>query len=320
MRAVRGFWSILLSFWAAMLFSAIYGIAGVCIVRIMSSEEAARQAARFFVSKYGGIIAGSACATLFLMSIFVLRIVPQLIDEIIQDIECQDSSYKYWRSRFSSPWLGLAQFATYFTGGYAIYSLLQFPVDDRSQLIFTLFTALQYAFGGFVGRKLWCIGHMLRSIGDLTPRRDLLEAEALPRLIYIVNVFTFLTIIMVLIHTYFHSRIQYSTEFAHLPVIEQLVYLPVVLAIPVLVLFNFYPRIVANRLYLKSIRDRKEWLSNKILRSGESEIATFKHVIDYQKYLNEEFRHRQRLALSELPVALAILIAIAVSIVRELTN
>jgi hypothetical protein len=250
------------------------------------------------------------------MSIFVLRLVPELIEDAIPDLEIEKTSYGYWKARFGSFPLGLAQFTTYFVGGFAIYSSLGFPGEKNSEFAFVVFTALQYAFGGFVGRKLWCLAHMLRSLEMVDPKDNLFETEALPRLIYIVNIFTFLTLVMTVVHTYCHANIEYSPPSELSSILPPLVYLPLVLATPVVVLFNFYPRMVVNRLYLKSIRQRKEWLARRMERSDEPEISKIKHTIDYEKYLNEEFRYRQRVALSELPVALTIVLAIIVAAVR----
>jgi len=93
-----------------------------------------------------------------------------------------------------------------------------------------------------------------------------------------------------------------------------------VLALPVVVLFKFYPRMVVNRLYLKSIRQRKQWLADQMAESEETEFAKHKHSIDYEKYLNEEFRYLQRVAQSELPVALTITVALVVTIARVLAS
>ncbi len=206
MRTMGGFWSVLLSFWAALLICAAYAGAGYLAISIFINVESALDALRFFIFDYGGLIAGTAGASLFLMSILVLRAIPELIEDAIEPSEISETPYGFWRARLQSPHLGLAQFATYFIGGFGIYSLFEFPVSQNVQLFFVAFTALQYAFGGFIGRKLWCVGHMLRSLENVTPQSNLLEIEALPRLIYLINIFTFLTLLMTVIHTYFHAR------------------------------------------------------------------------------------------------------------------
>lgn len=320
MGANRGFWSVLLSFWAALIFSIIYAALSFLVLWWIVGEDMAAEALRFFVLDYGGLITGTGCATLWFMSFLVLRFVPDLIEEAIPDSEIEGTDYAFWKRRFDSDFHGLAQFATYFIGGYAIYSLLNFPVPDGAQIVFTLFTALQFAFGGFVGRKIWCVGHMLRSLEDVSPREWLFDSDAFPRLIYLVNIFTFLVLLLTVVHTYVHSRIDYvaSSEFSVLA--QSLVYLPLVLAFPVLVLFNFYPRMVINRLYLKSIRLRKDSLAEKLIELDEPEMSKLKHKIDYEKYLNEEFRYRQKVALSELPVALTIVVAVLLTTVRVMAN
>jgi len=318
MQTRNGFWSVLFSFWAALLFCIIYAGIGYLAVRFQAGKDEAYFFIKFFVSGYCGLVTGTACATLFMMSIFALRIVSSLIEDAIPKHEIAKTGYPFWKARFESLPLGLAQFTTYFFGGFAIYSLLGFPIGSLGEFALVVFTSLQYAFGGFVGRKLWCVSHMLRSLETVTPKDDLLETEALPRLIYVVNIFTFLTLVMTAIHTYFHARIDYTSLSRLGDIILPIVYLPLVLAMPVVTLFNFYPRMVVNRLYLKSIRQRKEWLARKMERSDESDISKIKYTIDYEKYLNEEFRYRQRVALSELPVALSIILAVVAAAVRVL--
>jgi len=320
MRTSGGFWSVLFSFWAALLFCIAYAALGYFLLGARYDQSTASSTIQVFVYQYGGLVAGTACAALFLMSILVLRTVPNLIEQALPDEVSEQADYRFWKGRLLSGRLGLAQFGTYFLGGFGIYSLLEFPGEPIVHLFFAVFTALQYSCGGFIGRKLWCVGHLLRSIEHVDPKSDLLDTEAFPRLIYLVNIFTFLTLLMTVIHTYFHAKMDYvlSSELAVL--LAPLVYLPLVLALPVVVLFNFYPRMVVNRLYLKSIRQRKQWLADQMAGSDESEFAKHKHSIDYEKYLNEEFRYRQRVALSELPVALTITVALIVTIARVLAS
>ena len=320
MQTSGGFWSVLFSFWAALLFCIAYAAVGYFLLSARYDQGTASSTIQVFVYQYGGLVAGTACTALYLMSILVLRTVPDLIEQALPDEVSEQADYRFWKGRLLSGRLGLAQFGTYFVGGFGIYSLLEFPGEPIVHLFFAVFAALQYSCGGFIGRKLWCVGHLLRSIEHVDPKSDLLDTEAFPRLIYLVNIFTFLTLLMTVAHTYFHARMGYvlSSEFAVL--LAPLIYLPLVLALPVIVLFNFYPRMVVNRLYLKSIRQRKQWLADQMAEADESEFAKHKHSIDYEKYLNEEFRYRQRVALSELPVALTITVALVVTIARVLAS
>lgn len=320
MQTKGAFWSVLLSFWAALILSLGYAASAYLYLRYTVDETVALSTANYFVLGYGGLITGTACATLWLMSLLVLPLASTLIEDAVPAEEIEKTDFWYWKARFNSFHHGLAQFTTYFLGGFVIYTSLEFPVQEQAQTSLVLFTAFQFACGGFVGRKIWCIGHMLRSLEGVVPRDDLLESEALPKLIYLVNIFTFLVLLMTVVHTYFHVKIDFVSAHAASELMEPLVFLPLVLALPVLVLFNFYPRMVVNRLYLKSIRLKKDWLADKMSNLEEPEMAKLKHSVDYEKYLNEEFRYRQKVALSELPVALTIIVAILVTTARVLVN
>lgn len=255
MRATGNFWGVLLSFWLAVLFCAFYATVGYLFIRWSHGAPAADSVLQFFLFEYGGMVSGTACAALFLISTMVLQVIPKLIEDAVPAEQFESTAYVYWKERSLSFRLSLAQFSTYFFGGVAIYTILGFPVQVGQQWFFVVFTALQYSFGGIVGRKLWSIGHMLRSLEDVEPGEDLLENESLPKLIYIINIFTFLTLVMTVLHTYFHAQVTYSSHLADL--LKPLVYLPLILALPVVVLFNFYPRMVVNKLYLRSIRQKK---------------------------------------------------------------
>ncbi|MFT5798941.1 MAG: hypothetical protein ACI84R_003010 [Candidatus Azotimanducaceae bacterium] len=158
------------------------------------------------------------------MSLLVLRFVSTLIEDAVPVEEIEKTDFWYWKARFNSFHHGLAQFATYFLGGFAIYALLEFPVQEEAQTSLALFAAFQYSCGGFVGRKIWCIGHMLRSLETVDPRDDLLESEALPKLIYLVNIFTFLVLLMTVVHTYFHARIEFVSAHVASELVEPLVF------------------------------------------------------------------------------------------------
>ena len=107
-----------------------------------------------------------------------MRTVPELIERALPDEVAEQTDYRFWKGRLLSGRLGLSQFCTYFVGGFGIYSLLEFLGEPVVHLFFAVFTALQYSCGGFIGRKLWCVGHLLRSIEYVDPKRDHLNTEA----------------------------------------------------------------------------------------------------------------------------------------------
>ena len=123
MQTIGSFWSVLLSFWAAILFCAGYAFFGYLIIRAHADSELAGRTVRFFLFDYGGLIAGTACAALFLMSVLVLRMIPQLIEEAISSAQIKDTTYDSWKARFESSRLGIAQFASYFLGGYYTFRI-----------------------------------------------------------------------------------------------------------------------------------------------------------------------------------------------------
>lgn len=313
---VGAFWKVIYSFWAALSLTAMYGILGYIAFFTFEGSDSASSLIKFYIIDYSGLITGGACTTLFFLVILILGEFPNTISSNFSEKQLKYTQYSYWLKKSTSIIFGVLQFALYFLIGFSIYMLLEFPVPDSQKLYFTISTGVQFGMGGYVGRRLWCVGLMLKCLETVNPDRELFGNDDLPRLIYIVNIFTFLTFLMTGVHTYFHSIIEYenSTDLRYF--IEPMVYLPAILAFPVVILFNFYPRMVVNRIYIRSINQQRDYIYQKLKDAGEDEVTRLKYMIEYQKYMNEEFRYRQRVALSEVPIALTILVAIAAIALR----
>lgn len=99
---------MLLSFWAALLFCVAYATAGYFVLGLGYDQSTANSAILVFVYQYGGLIAGTACASLFLMSTLVLGAVPALIEQALPDSTTEQTDYRFWKERLQSGRLSVA--------------------------------------------------------------------------------------------------------------------------------------------------------------------------------------------------------------------
>ena len=83
-----------------------------------------------------------------------------------------------------------------------------------------------------------------------------------------------------------------------------------VLMTPVLLIFNFYPRIVLGKVYSQSIDAEIKNLRRRLRNKDISDFERMSYLIEFDKQARDELRYRLRLTLSDLPIGITILIMI----------
>jgi hypothetical protein len=86
--------------------------------------------------------------------------------------------------------------------------------------------------------------------------------------------------------------------------------LPGIIALPVLALFNYYPRTVVRRLYQQSIAHSLRGIRRKLKDQALSEYERHWYVVEYDKISRDELRYRLRMTLSDLPMAVTLALAL----------
>jgi len=92
--------------------------------------------------------------------------------------------------------------------------------------------------------------------------------------------------------------------------------LPAVVMTPVLVIFNFYPRMVLRRLYSRSIDSEVARLTANLRDEHLSEFEKKSYAIEYDKIERDELRNLLQLSLSDLPLGVTIVLMIIGLIVK----
>lgn len=259
----------------------------------------------------GGLIIG---ASLFVYS--SQGCVPKFIEVSFDAESLAKTKYAKQKARYLSRGRSM-RFATYFTlASSLIFYVCKFPFDGAAQYFLIAFGCIEYALGIYVGRKLYYIAKMLHAVGGVEITRDIFRQDALGSVVSYVNILSTLTVVFVYVHvkSYYNGPFQYPHGFAH--TLQFLLLLPAIVATPVIVVFNFYPRTVLRQLYSRSIKQDVDHLLEQLRRRNLSEYERLSYVVEYDALARDELKTRLQLSLSDLPIGLTIVLMVVALFVK----
>lgn len=203
-----------------------------------------------------------------------------------------------------------------FSANYAVIAVFifsycfKFPVSSFAQWFMIAFSSIEYALGVYVGRKLFYIAYMLNAISEIEIHTPILSDSKLNGVLTYVNVLSTLTVAFVYVITRSFHDSPLILGAGLTPDARLILMLPAFVAVPVLVLFNFYPRVVMRRLLTRSIDLETAKLRERISREEMSFAEKASFIMSYDRLKKEELRSMLQLSLSDLPMGLTLLLTI----------
>jgi hypothetical protein len=193
---------------------------------------------------------------------------------------------------------------------FPLFAYSRFPLVGLGEDIMIGIACLQYVLGSYVGRKLRYAGLMIDSLADIPIKRNLFRGRELDSLNTYVNVASSLTVVFVYAHVlgYYAGPFKFDSLVGES--IKPLLLLPAVIATPVLLIFNFYPRAVLRKIYSKSIEVEVKTLRAALRSEKVTEFEKRSHLMEFDKMCREELRHNLQLRLSDLPIAVTIIVGL----------
>lgn len=251
----------------------------------------------------GGLIVGSA--------IYVFRTQRDIVETIEQTFLPENlaatrygiEKQKYLSKRRST------EFATEFiVAGFVIFYLCRFPLTGLAETFMIAFACMEYALGVYVGRKLYYAGSMLETIADIKIHENIFSTDKLGSIIAFVNIVSTMTIIFVYVHvsSFYFGPFLYDSDVGWSAKI--LLILPAVIATPVVLIFNFYPRTIIRNLYKKSIDQEIFRLTDSLHKEGVTKNDRMSTMMQYHNLQDEELKYRLRVTLSDLPIAITVIL------------
>jgi MFS family permease len=289
--------------------STLYGVLTAAIMWLIANPTEFRAYHQAFFVGFNFAISGGLVLTTYLLVLRTQKFIPETVRTNFRRRELEGTDYFDNERRFFSVFRTLAQSSSYTIVAFVIFYAARFPFRGPPEYFLMAFGCAQYTLGVYVGRKLFYIAQMIRSIDAIKVRRDLFSTDALSGILVYVNSISTMTSVFTfaVVKSCYDGPFQYESIFGYSA--KMLMLLPAVIALPVLALFNYYPRGVVRRVYEQSIRHKLRRIRAKITDSKLSEFEKLAYLAEYDRVSQEELRYRLRMALTDLPMALTLGIA-----------
>lgn len=243
------------------------------------------------------------------------NIIPETVEAAFSAEQLKKTQYFELRGIYFSRQRSMIWSSEVALGSFLIFLLCKFPPPMLAENLMILAACSEYALGVYVGRKLFRSGLMLHSLLEVAVNRNLFKKQELDEINSYVNVVSSAIIIFGYVHVenYYNGPFLFNSPIGESA--RALLVAPAILATPVLLIFNFYPRMVLRKIYSQSIDIEIGNLRKQLSVESLSIIERLSFLIEFEKQSRDELRHRLRLALSDLPLGIAIfLLAIRVLI------
>ena len=224
--------------------AVLFGVLPAVVVWQLEGVDKATEFTTSFFNDFRGAISGGL---IFSAAILVWRSqawIPDLLDETFGEEFLGTTSYPEQKRRFLSTARSVSFASSFVVVGLGLFSLAEYPLDGLSHYALLSFGCIQYALGVYIGRKLFYIAQMLHAIEGLDPPIDVFTDDKLGPISTYVNSLSTLTVVFVFAHvyTYYSAPFVYGSPLGES--VRSALLLPAVLAVPVVAIFNFYPRTV----------------------------------------------------------------------------
>lgn len=304
----RHIFFIMNSFYYGFIISLTYGVLTSLIVYIFQNYDYERYIKDFFMS-LNSLILGGITFGLTYQVYKTQNYVPNTIEKTFGEIKAE--IYKEHKRRFFSLGRSL-KFSTYFIiAAFVLYSFAKFPYSGIVEYFMIIYGCAIYGCAVYIGRKLFYIAQMLEAIRNTDVKEDIFSEDKLGGIITYVNTLTTITTIMIWLQVqayYYYGGFEYHEIVGESLKIFMLAL--AIVALPVLVIFNFYPRTVLRDLYTKSINFKQDELQRSIEKKELTVFEKIQYLKDMDKISRDELKYRLRVALNDLPMAITILIMI----------
>jgi hypothetical protein len=297
--------------------SLIYGLFGLALVSYFDGKVDAQ---RFFVAyttSFKTIISLGLILGTWLIVFRTQDVISETIEAAFTQEELDATHYFLNKQKFYSRKRSISFSAEFIVVAFVVFNYCcQFALSPWGQDLMIIAMCAQYALGVYVGRKLRYAGMMLHSLLNAKVNRNLFRNHELDAINVYVHVASTLTLIFGYIHVrgYFDGQFQYGSILGESAKVFLLI--PVIIATPVLLIFNFYPRAVLRKLYNKSIDVEIRCLKETMKNDSISEFEKRSYLLEFEKMSREELRYSLQLTLSDLPIGITILVMALESLLR----
>lgn len=238
------------------------------------------------------------------------KVIPRTIEKAFFEDQLSIEYFEYKR-RFLSRRRSIAFAAEFAAIGLLIFLLCGFPLPGWAKALMIIPACAQYAFGVYVGRKLFYAAMMLHSLLETTVPRNLFKSRELDDINTYVHIVSTLTIIFGYAHLLAYNEGPFLFDSPLGDSVKIFLMVPALIGTPVLLIFNFYPRIVLRQLYRQSIDFEVENLQKALHGDTLSSFEKKSYLLEFERMSQDELRYSLQLTLSDLPIGITIIVMVA---------
>ena len=289
----------------------------MAVVRYFEGESESIKFFKAYTIDFKTIISlGLSLGTAFVV-LHAQKDIPTVIQKVFTKKQLENTKYFAYLDDFMSLRKTIYFLTQVILVAFVIFRYCRFPLLRTGEIFMMIAVCAEYAFASFVGRKLRYASMMMNSLSEVSVTRNLFKNRELDSLNWYVNVASTLTMIFVYVHvlSYYKGPFAYDTPLQQSARIFLI--LPAVMATPVLLIFNFYPREVLRKLYGKSIDVELANLRRKLKSENLNPYEKRSHLIEFKKMSREELRYSLQLALTDLPIGITILAMVLQALLKQ---
>jgi hypothetical protein len=285
--------------------SVAYGLIGLLLLAYLNGKGDARLFFTAYTSSFKTLISLGLILGTAIIVYTTQNVVPATIEEAFTASQLSQANYFYYKRRYYSARMSLTFSAEFIIVGFVIFTYCQFPLSRSGEALMMIAVCAQYGLGVYVGRKMLYAAMMLHSLLGITITRNLFRRRELDPVNTFVQVASTLTAIFVYVHVvgYYQGPFLYGSFMGQS--IRPFLLVPAIIALPVTLMFNFYPRLVMRSLYRQSIAVELQKLKHALRTEAMSSYEQRSYLLQFYKIYSEEIRRSVQMRLSDLPILFA---------------
>jgi hypothetical protein len=297
--------------------SLVYGLISAAIVYTIDGKADAQHFLVYYIGSFNTLVTLGLITGTTLIVMTAQDVIPEAIESAFSHAELKPTAYYQNKQKYFSLTRTITFASEMIVIGFMIFHFCHFPLSGVAEGLMMMAGCAGWALAGYVGRKLRYAGMMLHSLLDVKVTRNLFKDRELNIINTAVHMASTLTIVFV----YLHVRSYYAGPFLYDSFIgrsaQVFLLLPAVLATPVLLIFNFFPREVLRKIYDKSINIEVSELQEELRSSTLTPLEKRLRLMEVGKMYREELRYSLQLTLSDLPIGITIVIMVVEPFIKH---
>lgn len=308
---IRFMWQVFIGFAVAL----VYGLAGAALVYAVSGYADTQDFLQMYIGKFNVLVTLGLAVGTALMIRSSQHLIPDTIEAAFTP-EDLPKDYFENKQRYFSLRRTILFASELIVLGFMIFHFCRFPLTGLGEALMLLAGCLQWGLASYVGRKIRYAGMMLHSLHSVKVTRNLFKERELD----VINTYVQMVSILTIIGVYLGVRSYYGAPFAYDTFLgrsaQVFLIMPAIIATPVLLIFNFFPREVLRKIYEKSIEIKLEELHEEVKDEALSPFEKKLRVMEFDKMYREQLRYSLQMTLSDLPIGITIIVMVLEPLIR----